>query len=103
MRVAEMSGIFEKKALLTAEDVAEVLGLKPSTIMKWVYEKKIPFIKFGPGKKAIVKFNPKRLNQWLDENSHEPESEDESKNNAKKIKKASKKTVERFNEFASTI
>jgi hypothetical protein len=56
--------------------VAEVLGLKPSTIMKWVYERKIPF----------VKFNLKRLNQWLDENSHEPESEDESKSDAKKIK-----------------
>ena len=90
MGVAEMSGIFEEKSLLTAENVAEVLGVKPSTVMKWVYEKKIPFIKFGPGKKAIVKFNPKRLNQWIDENSHEPESEDESKSDAKRIKKASK-------------
>ncbi|NIO81058.1 MAG: helix-turn-helix domain-containing protein [Candidatus Aminicenantes bacterium] len=98
-----MTGIFEEKALLTAEKVAEVLGLKPSTIMKWVYERKIPFVKFGPGKKAIVKFNPKRLNQWLDEQSHEPESEDENKSSAKKIKKASRRTVERFNEFASTL
>ena len=98
-----MTGIFEEKALLTAEKVAEVLDVKPSTIMKWVYEKKIPFVKFGPGKKAIVKFNPRRLNQWLDENSHEPESENENKSSAKKIKKASKRTVERFNEFASAV
>ena len=98
-----MTGIFEEKALLTAEKVAEVLDVKPSTIMKWVYEKKIPFVKFGPGKKAIVKFNPRRLNQWLDENSHEPESEDENKSSAKKIKKASRRTVERFNEFASAL
>ena len=98
-----MAGIFEEKALLTAEKVAEVLDVKPSTIMKWVYEKKIPFVKFGPGKKAIVKFNPRRLNQWLDENSHEPESENDIKSDAKKIKKASKRTVERFNEFASAM
>jgi excisionase family DNA binding protein len=98
-----MTGIFEEKALLTAEKVAEVLDVKPSTIMKWVYERKIPFVKFGPGKKAIVKFNPKRLNQWLDENSHEPESDIENKSNAKKIKKASRRTVERFNEFASAV
>jgi len=78
--------------LLTAEKGAEILGLKPSTVMKWVYERKIPFVKFGPGKRSIVMFNPRRLNQWVDENSHEPEPENESK-----------RTIERFNEFASAL
>ncbi len=104
MRVEEMSGIFEQKELLTAEKVAEVLGIKSSTIMKWVYEKKIPFVKFGPGKKAIVKFNPHRLNQWLDEQSHEPEEPgNETKTFQKKGSQASRRSVERFNNFASAL
>jgi len=98
-----MNGIFEHKRLLTAEEVGETLRVKPSTISRWVQQKKIPYVKFGTGKKSIVMFNPKRLNQWLEENSHEPESEDENKSSPKKIKQASKKTVERFNDFASAL
>ena len=63
--------------LLTAKEVAEILGTKISTIKKWVFEKKIPFVKFGPGQKSLVKFNPKRINQWIEEQSHEPQSKDD--------------------------
>lgn len=99
-----MSGIFDQKGLMPAGQVAEILGVKPSTIMKWVYRKKIPFVQFGPGKKSIVKFNPKRLNQWIDEQSHEPEeNENENKNYIKAGKHASRRTVERFNKFVSAL
>lgn len=99
-----MIEIFEQKKLLTGKEVAQILGVKPSTISRWVYEKKIPFVKFGPGKKSIVMFNPKRLNQWINDNSHEPKSAGSC---VYKLKRkpigASKKTVERFEEFASKL
>lgn len=67
-----MNGILEQKRLITAKEAAAVLGVKPSTISRWVMEKRIPFIKFGPKQKSIVMFNPKRLKEWIEENSHEP-------------------------------
>lgn len=98
-----MNGIFEHSKLLTAEEVGEALRVKPSTISRWVQQKRIPYVKFGTGKKSIVMFNPKRLNRWIEELSHEPESENENKSSPKRGKKASKKTVERFNDFASAM
>ena len=98
-----MSGIFDETRLMSAEEVAEVLGVKPRTVSSWVTQNRIPYIKFGDGKKSIVKFNPKRLNQWLDDQSHEP---GQSGNNLKrpgKSRKTSRKTIERFNEFAASI
>jgi len=58
--------------LLTAKEVAQILGVKISTIKKWVFERRIPFVKFGPGQKSLIKFNPLKLNEWIDQNSHEP-------------------------------
>jgi excisionase family DNA binding protein len=98
-----MNGIFEHNKLLTAEEVGEALRVKPSTISRWVQQNKIPYVKFGTGKKSIVMFNPKRLNRWVEELSHEPEPEGENKSSPKRVKKASSRTVERFNEFASTM
>jgi excisionase family DNA binding protein len=98
-----MSGIFEGKNLLSAEKTAEVLGVKPSTIKKWVHEKKIPFVKFGDRKKSIVMFNPKRLNRWVEELSHEPESEDEKQKRHEKPKKSNRKVLEQFNNAVANI
>lgn len=98
-----MTPLFPKDRLLTAEEVAQILGIKCSTISKWVYEKKIPFIKFGPGKKSIVKFNPGRLNRWLEENSYEPGTEEDSFVKNLPLKKTGKKTTQRFDQFAKEI
>jgi excisionase family DNA binding protein len=101
-----MSEIFEGKNLLSAEETAEVLGVKPSTIKKWVHERRIPFIKFtsdGSGQKSIVKFNPKRLNQWLDGLSHDPESENEKQKKHEKPKKTNRKILEQFNNSVANI
>jgi excisionase family DNA binding protein len=98
-----MSGIFEGKNLLSAEKTAEVLGVKTSTIKKWVHEKKIPFVKFGAGKKSIVMFNPKRLNRWIEEKSHEPESENEKQKRHEKPKKSNRKVLGQFNDAMANI
>ena len=39
--------------LYTAKETAELLGVKESTIRKWVLERKIPFVKVG----ASLRFN----------------------------------------------
>lgn len=99
----QMSGIFDETRLLSADDVAEVLGIKKSTLKKWVGQKRIPYVKFslgGSGQKEIVRFNGKRLNQWLDEMSHEPETETGSSQKKNRLKQASRKTIDRFNQFA---
>jgi excisionase family DNA binding protein len=96
-----MTGIFEGKRLLSVEDVAEVLQIKPSTVSNWMAQKRIPFIKFGESKKSLVRFSPNRLNQWLDEMSREPEDESESLVRSPKMKKAKQKTIDRFNQFAA--
>lgn len=98
-----MVGIFEGKKLLRSEDVAEVLGVKTSTISNWVAQKFIPFIKFGEGKKSLVRFSPKKLNQWLDEMSHDPEDENELPARPSKMKKTRQKTIDRFNQFAAEM
>ncbi len=101
-----MTGIFEESRLLLADEVAEVLEIKKSTLKKWVRQKRIPFVKFslgGSGQKEIVRFNGRRLNQWLDEMSVEPEEETGKREKAGKIKQARKKTIDRFNRFAAEM
>ncbi|MGD2092366.1 MAG: helix-turn-helix domain-containing protein [Candidatus Aminicenantes bacterium] len=98
-----MSGIFDETRLMSAEEVAEVLGVKPRTIFSWVTQNRIPYIKLGEGRKSLVKFNPKRLNQWLEEQSNEPKQTENSLKKREKSRKARRKTIERFNEFAASI
>lgn len=95
--------IFDQSRLLTAEDVAGVLGVKPKTIYKWVYEKRIPFIKLGHGKGALVMFNPKRLNYWLKELSHEPLKEEKKLERTQVVKKAHRETVARYEAFMAEM
>lgn len=79
-----------------------MLKIKAKTIMKWVYEQKIPFIRFGHGQKAIVRFSPHKLNNWLNSFSHDHgETQGAGPGAARKPKQASKKTINDFNEFAA--
>jgi excisionase family DNA binding protein len=101
-----MNGIFDETKLLSADEVAEVLGIKKSTLKKWVQEKRIPYVKFslnGSGKKSIVRFSGKRLNQWLEELSVEPEDGTGHPAKPRKLKQASKKTIDRFNQFTAEM
>jgi excisionase family DNA binding protein len=98
-----MSGIFNETKLLSAEKVAEVLGVKPRTISDWVAKNRIPYIKLGEGKKSLVKFSPLRLNQWLEERTHEPKQTENAVKKRVKSRKTRRKTIERFNEFAASM
>jgi excisionase family DNA binding protein len=48
-------------SLLTTEEAAEYLRLKPGTIRNWVNTHKIPYIKMGRN----VRFDMKVLDAWL--------------------------------------
>ncbi len=98
-----MNGIFDETRLLSADEVAEVLGVRPRTISSWVTKNRIPYIKLGEGRKSLVKFNPKRLNQWLEEQSNEPKQTENAVKKRIKSRKTRRKAIERFNEFAESI
>ena len=49
--------------ILTLEEVAQYLRLKPQTIYKWAQEKKIPAVKLG----KEWRFRRSILDRWLDD------------------------------------
>lgn len=52
------------RKLLSAKEVAEILGVEISTIYDWVYRKKIEHIKIG----KLLRFNPETLQNYI--NNH---------------------------------
>ena len=56
--------------ILTLEEVANYLRLKPQTIYKWAQEKRIPAVKLG----KEWRFRRSILDRWLDEQMLSEES-----------------------------
>jgi len=54
--------------LLTANQVAEILGLKKTTIYNWITTKKLPFpvVHIGNGRLKRVRFKQSDLRAWMD-------------------------------------
>jgi excisionase family DNA binding protein len=48
--------------LLTPEQIAELLGVKVSTIYQWTHQEYIPHIKLG----RFVRFRQAEIEKWLD-------------------------------------
>lgn len=98
--------LFTGTRLLDAADVARVLNVSPSTVRNWVFERRIPFVKFGRGQRSLVKFNPAVLNQWIEKNSVQPQAREERLKTIEslpELKRASQKTVESFNDFVRNL
>ena len=54
--------------LLRADDVADLLSVRTSTIYEWVRMDYIPHIRLGTGKKKpCVRFDLDEIKRWLDE------------------------------------
>lgn len=47
--------------LLTVEELAERLQVKPRTVYQWVQERYVPVIKLG----SLVRFSPSNVSKWL--------------------------------------
>jgi len=54
--------------LLTTDEAANFLGVKSWTVRSWCCERRIPFVKVG----RLVRFDRKRLERWILENTIEP-------------------------------
>jgi len=48
--------------LLTPQEIAEVLGVQPSTIYQWTHQGYIPYIKIG----KFVRFKEKDVEKWVE-------------------------------------
>jgi excisionase family DNA binding protein len=59
--------------LLDVEGAAAYLGTTTRHVRRLVEERRIPFIKLGPGRFARLRFDTARLDAWLEEHSFEPE------------------------------
>ena len=54
--------------LLSIKDASDLLGLKCSTLYKYICAKKIPYVKLG----MRVLFDPEKLRSWISDHSVEP-------------------------------
>ena len=48
--------------LLTPQEIADCLGVRPSTIYQWTYQGFIPHVKVG----RLVRFREADVTQWLE-------------------------------------
>ena len=51
--------------LLTPEEIAELLGVKLSTIYSWTHQKTIPYVKIG----RLLRFRKKVIDEWIESRS----------------------------------
>ena len=51
--------------LMKKEEVITLLRISPCTLDKWIYLRKIPFVRLGGGIKSSIRFDEKALQQWL--------------------------------------
>jgi excisionase family DNA binding protein len=56
------------RRLLTISDVAELLGVGVRPVRCLVYERRIPFIKWG----HLLRFDPAEVGEWVDGHRHRP-------------------------------
>ena len=52
--------------LLTPQQIAEILGVKPSTIYQWTHQWYIPHVKLG----RLVRFKEAEVTSWIDKRSN---------------------------------
>ena len=52
--------------LLTPQEIAEVLGVQPSTIYQWTHQGYIPHIKIG----KFVRFKEKDVERWVEKKAN---------------------------------
>ena len=53
--------------LLNIHEISDLLGVKPSTVRKWVHLGFIPHVKLG----RAVRFEKKAIEEWVSEQSRE--------------------------------
>lgn len=52
-----------EKRYINIDELADYLGLSKNTIYSWVWQKRIPYTKFG----RLVKFDVRAIDRWAQE------------------------------------
>lgn len=52
--------------LWTWNDLSAFLQVGIPTLRKWVFQHRIPIIRFGDGRHALIRFDPAEIAEWLD-------------------------------------
>jgi excisionase family DNA binding protein len=52
--------------MLTIEEVAEHLSIPLSTVRKWVAQRRLPVVKLGNSRKALVRVRKQDLETWVE-------------------------------------
>ena len=55
------SSLFVRKSMMTPDEVAQLLGMKKATILRWARNGTIPAVRI----KNIVMFDPGNVARWL--------------------------------------
>lgn len=54
-----------EKRYLNIDEISQYTGLSVNTLYSWVWQKKIPYVKFG----RLVKFDRRAIEHWAEQNS----------------------------------
>jgi excisionase family DNA binding protein len=60
-------GIAIAKLLLNTKETAHMLGFSERYVRKLANEGKLPCLRFGEGKRQSVRFDPRALLKWVDD------------------------------------
>lgn len=75
MNDQEKSEKHQRGRLLDVPGAADYLGTSERHIRRLVEERRVPFIKLGPGRSARLRFDTARLDGWIETHSVEPEAD----------------------------
>ena len=56
-----------ERRYINIDELSDYLGLSKNTIYSWVWQKRIPYIKFG----RLVKFDLRAVDHWVKKNTTE--------------------------------
>ena len=48
------------------EDLSAYLQISIPTLKKWVFQRRIPVVRFGSGRHSLIRFDPAEIEKWLD-------------------------------------
>lgn len=98
--------MLELDHLLNIREVSDFLSVPVSTIRGWMYLGKIPFLKFGEGRKATVRFEPGRILEWLNQlhkGAEHAEPNPSKRRSPNSISKVKNRKNEGFDRFAQSL
>jgi hypothetical protein len=58
------------------QDLSTFLNIRISTLKKWHFQHRLPSIRLGAGRHALIRFVPEKIEAWLKEQEFTPGNND---------------------------